>query len=246
VVIACLVAGIVFACFEIVAAAAGREKGDKRVAPDGRPRRSPLAQAAMIGLSGAVIALLLEHVHKRAVVLGRSSGRGLRPVHVAPAPAVTGAGWGAYAAGAGIAVAAAMVLALTRRSRVRSEPRELVAPREPGGDELGGQRNAAVEALGGSLEALEAEPDPRRAVIAAYARMQRWLAEAGLGSSPWETPFEHLDRVFSGLGATAAVGASLAELFELAKFSHHACGPDMKRAALADLVQLRDELGRPT
>jgi hypothetical protein len=89
-----------------------------------------------------------------------------------------------------------------------------------------------------------AEPDSRRAVIAAYARMERWLNYAGYGRQLWEAPFEHLDRVVVGLGATAAVGATLAGLYERAKFDNRPCGPDMKAQALQALADLRADLAR--
>jgi len=52
-----------------------------------------------------------------------------------------------------------------------------------------------VELLDDTLEDLEREPDPRRAVIAAWARMERGLAAAGLPRHPAEAPFEYAARV---------------------------------------------------
>jgi hypothetical protein len=52
-----------------------------------------------------------------------------------------------------------------------------------------------VELLDDTLEDLEADPDPRRAVIAAWARMERGLAAAGLPRRPAEAPFEYATRV---------------------------------------------------
>jgi hypothetical protein len=140
--------------------------------------------------------------------------------------------------GAGVALVVVAIVSLVARKR-HNRALAAMAP-----DGLAAQRSDAVVALDDSLVALEAEPDPRRAIIAAYARMDRWLGEAGFGREPWEAPFEHLDRVLVGLGATTAVGARLAELFERAKFSAHQCGPSMKQAALDALVELRDDLGR--
>src|SRR5215211_845879 len=51
-----------------------------------------------------------------------------------------------------------------------------------------------VELLDDTLEDLEREPDPRRAVIAAWARMERGLAAAGLPRHPAEAPFEYAGR----------------------------------------------------
>jgi hypothetical protein len=46
-----------------------------------------------------------------------------------------------------------------------------------------------------TLDDLRAEPDPRRAVIAAYARMERALAAYELPRRPFEAPLEYLERV---------------------------------------------------
>ena len=54
---------------------------------------------------------------------------------------------------------------------------------------------AAGEAVQAAIAALEADTDPRGAVIAAYAAMQRTLAAHGLGRSPSEAPREFLRRV---------------------------------------------------
>src|ERR1019366_2617353 len=45
---------------------------------------------------------------------------------------------------------------------------------------------AAVGAIDESVEALLAEPDPRRAVIAAYLRMEALLGRLGVARRPWE------------------------------------------------------------
>src|SRR2546423_11798871 len=52
-----------------------------------------------------------------------------------------------------------------------------------------------------AIDDLEAEPDARRAVIAAYARMEAVLARNGLRRRPSETPVEYLHRILLGLTA---------------------------------------------
>jgi hypothetical protein len=149
-----------------------------------------------------------------------------------------GASWIAIVAGAALAVVAIIASYVWRRRRWGTGPVAGGLPRR-GLDE---QRRQVVEVIDESLEALEAEPDPRKAVIAAYVRMDRWLARAGFGRRSSEAPFEHLDRIVDGLGATTAVGGTLAGLYERAKFDYRPCGPEMKQAAIAALVQLREEL----
>ena len=56
-----------------------------------------------------------------------------------------------------------------------------------------------ADVLDETLDDLRAETDPRRAVIAAYARMERALAAYGLPRSPAEAPDEYLQRIFADL-----------------------------------------------
>jgi hypothetical protein len=101
---------------------------------------------------------------------------------------------------------------------------------------------AVAEALDISLDDLRAEPDPRKAVIATYARLETVLANYGVARRPSEAPFEYLARVLSSLQVGDDAIATLTHLFERAKFSHHAVGPEMKDNAIAALQTVRDEL----
>lgn len=102
-----------------------------------------------------------------------------------------------------------------------------------------------VQAIDEALDDLEAEPDPRRAVIAAYARMEQTLRRSGLPRRPWEAPTEYLDRVLRALGGAAPAVDRLTALFEVARFSDHPVGPEMKRDAIAALTELRSGLAVP-
>lgn len=94
-----------------------------------------------------------------------------------------------------------------------------------------------------SLDDLRSERDPRRAVIAAYARMEQTLARAGLPRSVGEAPLEYLGRVLRELLRTSAEAVSrLTALFERAKFSPHDIDAGMKDEAIDALVSVRDEL----
>jgi uncharacterized protein DUF4129 len=100
-------------------------------------------------------------------------------------------------------------------------------------------------ALDESLDDLRSEPDLRRAIIAAYARMERALAAAGIPRRPSEAPLEYLQRALSALDASAGAVARLTDLFERAKFSHHEPDQSMRDEAIDALVAVRDELRRP-
>jgi Domain of unknown function (DUF4129) len=99
-----------------------------------------------------------------------------------------------------------------------------------------------VAALERTIDDLRAEPDPRRAVIAAYAQMEGDLGRAGLPHRAWEAPREYLRRVLPELGAGADSVDRLTGLFERARFSPHAIDAAMKDDAIAALERLRDEL----
>ncbi len=97
-------------------------------------------------------------------------------------------------------------------------------------------------AIGDSIEGLEAEPDSRRAVIAAYARMEGVLARHGLRRRPSETPVEYLGRILRDLTSRHDAVARLTGLFEEAKFSRHEIDTTMKHDAIEALRTIRDDL----
>ncbi len=75
-----------------------------------------------------------------------------------------------------------------------------------------------------TLDDLRAEADPRRAVIAAYARMERALAAFGLPRSPAEAPDEYLQRIFSALDVSRRATSRLTALFASGKVLVTRCG----------------------
>jgi Domain of unknown function (DUF4129) len=98
------------------------------------------------------------------------------------------------------------------------------------------------EAIDEGLEELEADTDPRRAVIAAYARMEWALARVGLPRAPHEAALEYLDRLLGMLDARGPAARRLTELFQVAKFSDHLVDAEMQREAIGALTELRDNL----
>jgi uncharacterized protein DUF4129 len=101
---------------------------------------------------------------------------------------------------------------------------------------------ALSAALDESLDDLRAERDPRRAVIAAYARMERTLGRHGLPRRPFEAPLEYLARVLHELRVRSGAVLALTELFERAKFSRHEIDAEMKDEAIGALIAVRDDL----
>jgi hypothetical protein len=99
-----------------------------------------------------------------------------------------------------------------------------------------------LTALDLSLEEIESDPDPRRAVIRAYARMEQALGAHGLARRSAETPLEYLARALTSLHVGRRSVERLTALFERAKFSQHEIDSSMKTEALAALTALRADL----
>lgn len=109
---------------------------------------------------------------------------------------------------------------------------------------LGGGRvaDALAAAVDDALVDVRTEPDLRRAVIAAYAQMERAAGSRGVPRRPHEAPFEYLARLLAELRVRPAAVLALTELFERARFSHHAIDPAMRDEAVAALGAVRDDL----
>jgi hypothetical protein len=99
---------------------------------------------------------------------------------------------------------------------------------------------AAVEA---AIEALDSNQDPRGAVIAAYAAMERTLAVHDLGRLTSEAPREYLRRVLAASQAPTRQAAIITGLFEEARFSTHPISEHARSRTLAALSALRAGLG---
>jgi hypothetical protein len=108
--------------------------------------------------------------------------------------------------------------------------------------EAEGVEEELAQAIGSSIEDLRREQDPRRAVIATYASLERVLASHGLARSRGEVPYEYLARVLTALQVRENAVLTLTELFEYAKFSPHEIDPAMKDHAIESLVAVRDDL----
>jgi hypothetical protein len=93
-----------------------------------------------------------------------------------------------------------------------------------------------------TLDDLRDEPDVRRAIVRAYARMERVLERSGVPREEAEAPLEYVARVLLELDVRPGPVHALTELFERARFSTHALGPDAKAEAIAALEALRDDL----
>ena len=98
---------------------------------------------------------------------------------------------------------------------------------------------AAVDA---AIRALDAEADPRQAVIAAYRAMQQTLGEHGVARSSTEAPREYLQRVLTASRANDREVRTLTGLFEEARYSTHPIPERLREVALAALRSLQGRL----
>ena len=110
------------------------------------------------------------------------------------------------------------------------------ADRSETADARRGRTEQAVEV---GLDALRREPDPRRAIIAAYAAMERSFSRAGLGRHAWEAPIEYLRRVLAGALGDPEDVQTMTHLFEVAKFSQHPVDESMRSGAIGALERIR-------
>jgi hypothetical protein len=95
---------------------------------------------------------------------------------------------------------------------------------------------AVEEGLAEVLRAMLADPDPRTAVIGAYARLLAALDEVGFPRRAEEAPHEHLWRSLGPLGVRRPPVHRLAELFVRARFTPHPITDEHRRAAIAALA----------
>jgi hypothetical protein len=211
------------------------------VKPDAHDRPSTGRRyfTSMLALAGALaIAWLLAHARfERALQqLNLNPGGQSQTTHHPrkPPPGTRGARirWDEVAIVLTLLAAGGLVVGLRRRGRMPALPH------------FGAQETVSL-ALDESLDDLRTEPDLRKAIIAAYARMERALASAGLPRHPAEAPVEYLGRALLELDASTDAVRRLTELFEWAKFSHHEPEPSMRDEAISALVAVRDELRAP-
>jgi Domain of unknown function (DUF4129) len=132
-----------------------------------------------------------------------------------------------------VALVAVAVLSAWLSMRARRAASEVVAVTRV---------EALADVLAETLDDLRSEQDPRRAVIGAYARMERALAACGLPRRDAEAPEEYLDRVLDAVELSRSAATRLTALFAWARFSVHDVRPDMKDEAIETLEKVHEEL----
>jgi hypothetical protein len=134
----------------------------------------------------------------------------------------------------GAAVGVAFAIRALVRTQRAAKPEPLPPPFAPQGPAI--DTEAAADSLAESGRILVDDPDPRRAIVAAYGALLEGLEAAGAGRRPFEAPEEHLQRSLRELQITPEALAEVTRLFLVAKFSTHPLGE-------ADRQQARRALG---
>ena len=104
------------------------------------------------------------------------------------------------------------------------------------------EHDALVAEVDAGIEDLRSMRDPRAAVIACYARMERFFRAEGLRRRPSDTPFEFIARALRARKVDGPSPVGLTSLFELARFSDHPIDERMRADALAALEDVRARL----
>jgi hypothetical protein len=104
------------------------------------------------------------------------------------------------------------------------------------------EQRSVADLLDEAIDDLRRHPDPRIAVIAAFARFEAGLAVVGIRREVADTPLGYLQRVLDHVEVSAPAVARLTEAYEEAKYSQHEITRRTQLAAVDALVEVRDEL----
>jgi hypothetical protein len=194
---------------------------------------TPLLGLALVGL----VLLFRDRIRQAARGLPGGGGLGqatpasLNVPQQAGVNSHAGFDWLAFAIVA-LIVAAAVAYGLYRRHQGRRRS-------------LRERRRLAAEldqVMNEGLEELALDDDPRRAVIAAYARMERVLAAQGRPRRRSEAPIEYVRRLLREAELPAEPLFALTHLYERAHFSTHQIDPGMRAEAIDLLERIRRDL----
>jgi hypothetical protein len=140
-----------------------------------------------------------------------------------------------------LAVALAALMAWQWHARRRTLPGRS-AEKDAAGDLHPAEVQGAVVS---TIDAMLADPDPRAAIIGAYARLLEGLSACGAGRREHEAPFEHLHRVLAVLQVRSGPMRRLTGLFAAARFSTHPPTKTDREEALTALREIALDLGGP-
>ena len=227
--------GIAVIAFLIVLASARPQRKPKRD-EDEEPWRPAIPWwATTIGVLLAVAALVTPF----AVLFARKPRpTATRPLAGAPrvttGHAVTPPAGSIWPLVTGMVIAIAVVITITLLSRHR----------RPAGTSATSRRRLAtlLDSLAAGRDALTAGSEPRAAIIACYAAMERGFAAAGSAPGAADTPAEVLARASRAGLVRAEPAETLTGLFRRARYSTYPITGADSRAAADALTEMRTDL----
>lgn len=98
------------------------------------------------------------------------------------------------------------------------------------------------QAVKAGLRELQSHADPRRAIIACYARLEHLLEDYGVPAAAHLTPQEYMGTALQGLDLPLAALAGLIQLFEQARYSLHPMDDTAREQATAYLTMIQTHL----
>jgi len=214
--------------------------------PMGRLERALALTVPLLLVAGVVVALVLAvhgghpqtaitHVPISPPAAGSAATRPGDGVEPHP-PSDVGTSWETTGLVAGVLIVAGVASALLVGRAIARRRRSEGAIGGAAADDIVARASAL------SLEELRRESDPRRAILAAYARMEGLFMAAGLARSASETSTEYLSRVLHASSAPRSALLELTLLFEEARFSSHELSAADKDDAVDALVEIDEAL----
>ena len=156
----------------------------------------------------------------------------LGPPKVSLGHAATASGSAVWPLITGMVIVVALTLLGRRKRPARTEPRNRT------------RLAALLASLAAGSEALSAGGEPRAAIIACYAAMERGFAAAGSAPAVADTPAEVLARATRAGLVRPEPAETLTGMFRLARYSTYPMTSADSRVAADALTQMRSDLGQ--
>jgi hypothetical protein len=200
--------------------------------------------AALMGLTLVVLIVrafgVAHHSGGQRIGVVIPRGQTLPPTRTLPFSASAG---GLTALGVFIVVAAIVMTPRLIRSRRQSAPDfTALAAGEHSALAMSPGAAAASAIAGVEVATPEREPDPRRAVIAAWVAMTEAIAEVWRPRRASEAPREYLENALEDAGVRPSSADRLTCLFEEARFGGRTVDEAVRADAIAALAEIRREV----
>ncbi|WP_052442878.1 DUF4129 domain-containing protein [Streptacidiphilus neutrinimicus] len=146
----------------------------------------------------------------------------------------------------GVALVVVLVVVLSRWLVARRRVGGAAEGAVDGGLDEDGTGEALAGAVQAGREALADDPDPRTAIIACYAAMEKSLADGGVSRRKADTPTDLLQRAADAGLVQGHAAQTLTDLFGEARYSTHPMGEHQRDQARAALESIGAHLAAAT